>query len=68
MSTAEPRYVMLCPGCGLEWHTTAPENHQHSTCRGIEAGTGRSLGCGRKLPAPVPERSEESESLSVQRP
>ncbi len=58
MSTAEPRYVMFCSGCGIEWHTTAPENHQHSTCRGREM-TGKAIGCGRKLPAPVPERREE---------
>lgn len=58
MSTAEPRYVMLCR-CGLEWHTTFPERHEHATCRGAIFGIGKQIGCGRALPPPVPERREE---------
>lgn len=59
MSTGEPRYVMPCAGCDLKWYTTAPERHENATCRGVEPGTGKRIGCGRKLPAPVPEGSEE---------
>lgn len=58
VSTAETRYAMLCR-CGIEWHTTNPERQEHATCRGIGYGTGKAIGCGRKLPAPVPERRED---------
>jgi hypothetical protein len=52
MSTAEPRYVMPCK-CGLRWFTTRSEPIPGERCHG---GKLDQLGCGRPLPAPVPER------------
>jgi len=58
MSAPVPTYVMKCPNpkCGLEWHTTrAVPDRKDMACRSIDLFTLQSMGCGKRLPMPVPE-------------
>jgi hypothetical protein len=49
-------YEMRCV-CGIVWYTTrsAPDP-RGDVCMDVSRFEGRRAGCGRKLPAPVPER------------
>jgi hypothetical protein len=50
-----PMYVMPC-SCGLVWYTTRSESAPGGEhCAEVSKLFGRRTGCGRKLPAPVPE-------------
>jgi hypothetical protein len=51
-----PRYEMRC-SCGLVWETTDP-HRDPGFCEDYSIKTGKrvpGLGCGKRLPAPVPE-------------
>lgn len=53
-----PMYVMPC-ACGIVWYTTrSAPLPGGEVCRDVSKFEGRRLGCGRTLPAPVPERRE----------
>jgi len=54
--TADPRYTMTCPGCGLVWHTTRAENLPGERCKGLSPID--PPGCLRPLPAPLLYREE----------
>lgn len=63
VSSPVPMYVMPCR-CGIVWYTTRSEPAPGGdVCSEISKLFGRRIGCGRKLPAPVPERRDDGSSL-----